>query len=464
MQITEEIRKAHRQLSGTSAAFLEYASEHPEIMRRSNYRELIDHRHYTQIQPWPTFINGETSRRFTEAGRKVCALIKSLPWKVFNNDFNAMSRYYGVPVHLIQWLLYGSDEESVSRLLARADFVYSRDFRLKCVECNVNSGLGGWQSDLLQPDYVNTPVIARFLEKAGVSFNRSRCYATLLEHLLTRLEARLPDPGNTFNIAFVSPDNIDLEDSPESPYLRKDYKELLEKSPASLQGSVFLCHFKDLKISSGRVWYKGMRVHTIVEFCRGRIPAAFMQAAASGELFLYNGPVAEALSNKLNLALLSEHEESPLFTPEEKEAIAKYIPWTRRVQAGDTVYHGTTVDMKELLRSNRDGLVLKAATGFGGDDVLIGRSTGEEEWKSGVEKALKEQNWIVQEYVPSAAWLYQSGENGCVPHDVVWGFFLFGSRYGGCFVRIQPAGNGENTGVINIHQGAERSVILDVEE
>ena len=64
--------------------------------------------------------------------------------------------------------------------------------------------------------------------------------------------------------------------------------------------------------------------------------------------------------------------------------------------------------------------------------------------------------------MPSCPYLYQVGEQGCAPHHAVWGLFVFGSRYNGGFVRMLPEKG--NQGVINSHQGAEESIILEVEE
>ena len=43
---------------------------------------------------------------------------------------------------------------------------------------------------------------------------------------------------------------------------------------------------------------------------------------------------------------------------------------------------------------------------------------------------------------------------------MVWGLFVFSERYGGAFLRMQPAGNG--SGLVNTHQGAEVGVMVDL--
>jgi hypothetical protein len=69
---------------------------------------------------------------------------------------------------------------------------------------------------------------------------------------------------------------------------------------------------------------------------------------------------------------------------------------------------------------------------------------------------------VVQEYTLSRSYLYQESQHGCVPCHAVFGLFIFGSRYAGGFVRLLPEKG--NNGVINAHQGAVESILVDVEE
>ena len=50
---------------------------------------------------------------------------------------------------------------------------------------------------------------------------------------------------------------------------------------------------------------------------------------------------------------------------------------------------------------------------------------------------------------------------GIMHIGLAWGFFVFGSQYSGTFLRILP--NKESPRVINTHQGAQISVVFDVD-
>jgi hypothetical protein len=166
----------------------------------------------------------------------------------------------------------------------------------------------------------------------------------------------------------------------------------------------------------------------------------------------------------LNLALLSENENSEKFSPGEREIIKKYIPWTRRIVPGETTYEAKTVDLEDFIRSHQVKLVIKPVREMGGKDVSIGKLTPPDRWKQVVEQAMRDSqgNWIVQEYVESSPFVFQYGENGCTEHDVIWGLLAFGTEYAGGYLRLLPKSNSK--GVINCAWGAEITTIFEVDE
>jgi hypothetical protein len=73
------------------------------------------------------------------------------------------------------------------------------------------------------------------------------------------------------------------------------------------------------------------------------------------------------------------------------------------------------------------------------------------------------QDYLEQVYTQiPRSYLYQAGETGCVPHQVVWGVFMFGARSPGGCVRVLPEQS--SSLVINLNQGTEQSIIIEVEE
>jgi len=118
--------------------------------------------------------------------------------------------------------------------------------------------------------------------------------------------------------------------------------------------------------------------------------------------------------------------------------------------------------METFLLSNRENMVLKPSWGFGGDDVCVGRSCPKEEWEAAVQKAINGRSWLVQEYLKPNTGYYQLPTDGYDIFDMVWGFFVFGNRYTGAWVRVMPQKGSK--GVINCHQGAGVSIIFEVDK
>lgn len=469
MEIAKEIYQAHKQLSSCSETFLDFVKGNPETLKRSNFDTLVNfNAHYLQTQPWPTFINEKTKAEIEEAAVKVCNLIKSIPDRLFSYDFHKMSYYYCIPEDIVEALFFGVDNNYIENLLARGDFVFSPSSGIKCLEYNMNANLGGWEMDILKPLYLNTPVLSTFLKEYGIRMRKNNFFSIFLTHLIDRALKRFSWNNNDeINMAIASPEDPTHRGGANAAtisYLEKLYQTILQQKNNALKGNLIICHPDQLKLTDDSLFlfYNNQRIHVLVDLRLEGFPLLLMAAVKKGNLLLYNGPISEIMSNKLNLALLSEHEESNAFNPAEQALIKKYVPWTRKVISGDTTYGAEKIKLEDFVIANREQLVLKPSRGMGGTNVYPGRMISSNEWKQLIEKALKENNWVVQEYIESLPYLYQAGEKGCAAHHGVWGFFVFGSRYAGGFVRVLP--EKDNKGVINSHLGAEESMILEVKE
>ena len=88
-----------------------------------------------------------------------------------------------------------------------------------------------------------------------------------------------------------------------------------------------------------------------------------------------------------------------LFSEKEREVIKKHIPWTRIVKDGKTDYKGEEIDLISFLRENKDRLVIKPNSEYGGRGVVVGVDADEKAWEDKIEEALSKPN-VVQEYVP----------------------------------------------------------------
>ncbi|MCP5106466.1 MAG: circularly permuted type 2 ATP-grasp protein [bacterium] len=463
MEITADVKKTLESLSKVNLSFMEFIGKNPACLNRANFKELEALRNrFHLLQPWPTFINRERKDIFRAAGVKLFDLIKSIPRRLFDNDARKMSSYYELPVSVTDLQMEGVTDRHLDNLLARGDFVLSPS-GLKCLEYNIAGNLGGHLLPLWESLYLKNPLILQFLKEYRVNIRNENLLELFLAHGIRAAESlvsRFCDAE--MNACLVLKSETPMDTGPMTGYLAGSYKKLLQREHPSLKGEIFLCDFSALEVKNDRVYYREKPVHVLTEWHFGVVPPRIMKVFKAGNVRIMNGPVTNLLSNKLNLALLSEHRDSVLFSDEERETIKKFVPWSRKIVPGETTYGDQKIRLEDFIRSHKDALVIKPALGYGGDGVYIGKNVSEEEWEKRVQTALIKKNWLVQQLLESGPALYRQGETGCAEYDQAWGFFIFGSQYAGTFLRISTRKNAPR--IINTHQGAEISVVFEVDE
>ncbi len=120
--------------------------------------------------------------------------------------------------------------------------------------------------------------------------------------------------------------------------------------------------------------------------------------------------------NKLSMAFMWERIHR--FSRRSQSIIERHVPYTSRVE---TVH-------KERLFADREGWVLKSAWGAEGSEVILGRATNDDEWRSLVAKA-RPRRFVAQRYFDAV------GTNGGPPEN--YGVFLVGGAASGLYVRRQ---------------------------
>ena len=469
MDITEIKRNKNlvqKKLSAVNEDFLEFVAKNPDTLKRSNFKAMELSDPLFSLQPWPTFISRKTQKAFADASEKLCNLVKRIPKRVFNNDPYKISNYFGVPATVVKLQLDGFTDDHIDNLLARGDFIVSST-GIKCLEFNVTANIGGLMTPKWEFLSLNTPVLSKFFKEYKVKTKNENLLSLLLEHLIRPLGKYSGDSADKeINIALVVERFVEVDkENSTGKYLNELYKELLARKGKSLKGEVFICDYQHLKVVGDYVFFRDKKIHALLERYHGVVPPSIQEVFKSGNVIVYNGPITNLLSNKLSLAVLSDYDafDPHAFSAEEKEIIDTYVPWTRRIAPGGTFYGKEKIDnLEDFILSNRETLIIKPGRGLGGDGVCVGRKSTKEEWEEAVKTAYRKKGWLVQEFVESAVGLYQCGESGCDLHDMVWGFFVFGSRYTGEGLRVMPQKVGK--GVLNCHQGATISVVFLVDE
>ncbi len=109
--------------------------------------------------------------------------------------------------------------------------------------------------------------------------------------------------------------------------------------------------------------------------------------------------LAGDFDHKSSWELLTDPKFGKYFNPDERQVFKRHVLWTRLVYDRRTMLpDGSTGDLLEFVRDEREILVLKPNRSYGGDRVALGHLLTQPEWEAEIELALKDpaNPWVVQ--------------------------------------------------------------------
>jgi uncharacterized circularly permuted ATP-grasp superfamily protein len=169
--------------------------------------------------------------------------------------------------------------------------------------------------------------------------------------------------------------------------------------------SCVICAPEDLELRRDRLYADGERVHLVYRrvltselLARPAVAKPLVDAYLKGAAIVVNSFRAKLLHKKMSLALLSDDRYARLYSAPQRAAIARHIPWTRKVREGHTTYGGKVVDLADFVLKERARLVLKPNDEYGGKGVVLGWTVDAHEWEQTFLAALTS-SYVVQERV-----------------------------------------------------------------
>jgi hypothetical protein len=343
-------------------------------------------------------------------------------------------------------------------IISRGDLIDTAS-GFKCIEFNFTPNLGGWDASILLRRHLSIPATARFIDTENLRVASTDPIQEMFRHIFEDLRRKGLATDGEVTIGFSVGEGFEKPAThPWVLHFQREMNRVIERLDLDISGRFVSCSNPTLTQREQSLYYGDLRVDALVELDFTSDPFIY-RLFKRGRLALYNGPIGAALSTKRNLALLSQHAASGIFSDAERAFIEAHIPWTRLVAPGTVDYKGETWQIPDLLSARQDRFVLKKGESSGGKDVLLGRFTPGEEWRQGIETALAEGRWVAQEIQESLPYLYQSGDYGCSLHDMIWGPFVFGDQYGGVILRMQPKDSG---GAVNLSRTATEGIVLEV--
>jgi glutathionylspermidine synthase len=316
-------------------------------------------------------------------------------------------------------------------------------YDVKFLEFNADSPAGIGYTDVLHEG------LARSLELPRVKAEFDTAYSPMLPELVATLldayrhvRARQPDLPEQPRIAVV-----DVEGSPSVPEFRIICAAAaaagLEALPATLE---------DLSYDGSLLHAGGEPVHLVVRraLFEDLREDDLLAAIRDGRVCAVNPLRSRVANNKKLFALLADARFAHLVEPEEADVIRATIPWTRVLRPGRVTYGDWVVDLLQFVSDNRERLVLKPASDYGGHAVSLGTETDASVWDALIEEHAERGDFVVQEYVPVPEEMFPTVEDGHIQMRLKRfniNPFGIGGRYAGMITRIS------DRAVINVSAG-----------
>jgi uncharacterized circularly permuted ATP-grasp superfamily protein len=313
---------------------------------------------------------------------------------------------------------------------ARLDSFFAGEVRY--VEYNAESPAGMAYGDNLAEVFARLPVMKAFRKRFPGRFlsTRRRQLATMLRAFRQWGRDRTPV------IAIV--DWVGLPTATEFEMFR-DYFEA--------QGvKTVICDPRALELRRGRLHADGVAVNLVYRrvltselLARDQETKALRDAYIAGAACVVNTFRAKLLHKKMSLALLSDDRYEDLYNAEQRTAIKRHVPWTRRVRP----------ELAEEIAQRRVHLVLKPNDEYGGKGVVLGWSVQQSDWEAAIEVAMT-QSYVVQEAVEVPRQKFPVAIDGV--HEIELAVdmdpYLFDGRPAGCLTRLSAAA------LLNVTAGA----------
>ena len=218
-----------------------------------------------------------------------------------------------------------------------------------------------------------------------------------------------------------------------------------------------ICDPRELELRRGRLHAAGRPVNLVYRrvltselLARRDEVRGLLDAYVQGAACVVNTFRAKLLHKKMSLALLSDERWAELYTPGQREAIQRHVPWTRRVVDGPGTRDGRAVpDLLAHCADHRADLVLKPNDEYGGKGVVLGWTVGQSEWEQALEVAAT-LSYVVQEAVEVPRQPFPVALDGVRMLDLAVDLdpYLFDGRPGGCLTRLS------SSALLNVTAGA----------
>lgn len=262
------------------------------------------------------------------------------------------------------------------------------------VEYNAETPAGAGYEDMLGQSFLELPVMKDYQKRYHITMLPLR--QRVLDTLLSMHKQANGHTPPTIGIV----DSEDLPTSNEFEIFNKFFHE---------QGVHSLITAPERMDYDGKtLWADGQAIHIIYkrvlcsELLEGYgLEHPIIYALRDGNVTMVNPFRCKPLHKKMSFALLSDETYAHLYTAKQRQAIARHIPWTRKLSERHSILDGQQIDLLPYIAQHPEHFVLKPNDEYGGKGVILGWECNAEEWQAAIEEGLREPT-IVQRKVKIA--------------------------------------------------------------
>ena len=317
---------------------------------------------------------------------------------------------------------------------------------LQFAEYNAESPAGLGYAETLANVFLTLPVMQRFAEHYTVR------KFPLMQLMLDALLESYREWGGT-----ASPPVIAIVDWREVPTWSEF--EIIQARFQKEGVATVLADPRDLVFAGGRLTAHGKRIDLVYRrvlindiVARSAECSALVNAYASGAVCVANAFTCKIPHKKAFFAVLTDEQNSTLFSAAERELIRRHIPWTRLLTDTKTTCDGESFGLLEYVRRRRENFVLKPNDEYGGTGVQLGWENDERQWDAALQRALADGTsaWVVQERIAIRREVFpMQTESGVQMRDMLVDFapYIFRGKMAGCLTRLS------STGLANVTSG-----------
>jgi hypothetical protein len=370
---------------------------------------------------------------YQELGDVAAGIVRILEksYLSLGSSFSERARNLGIDWEIYHrsnpYFLSEEFEREWSGSIARPDIVFTAA-GVRVLEANFGSAVGGLvQADLLRSFWagrselfaaVAEPPITEGIARLVLEFARAAGVAPRAA-ILGLTEYHPPGMRESYHV--------------EADFLAAHGIEAEAVTPGQL--------VRRLGAKAGTPWPIALRRNRPERWAGSELGSEPLRRLAARGCHVLSPQSAFLMADKRLLAFVS----AGLVPLEKKEVefVIRHVPWTRLVQVGKVEHQGDLSPLERLLELRQDAFVLKRGSSRGGIEVIVGRQQTRPEWASSIRAALRDGDWVVQEFqdvlqaaLPVAD---QSGSIGSREFTVVLSPFVVSGRSYGCVTRLLRA-------------------------